>query len=230
MKTSATYETVLNECLQICQKHISKAVRIQPDIDNIYSNLIISKEEFALQSRYLHRGFYCPSPDIEYIVTNMRRGRIAKRVDARTQPTNRYLFDDSGKLRLAETYYPNGAVKREYIFQDKNLVFGFTVDECDHISEISVAQYADGIILSCLWAHCMYCTDNHTYTPWRIIYEKYNYDGASHLETDFYNITPNRFGSYDKYRFHLDAEGKIIKNTIEHVTRERFETTEKVVF
>jgi hypothetical protein len=214
-------KAILDECLQICQKYISKAVQIQPNLDSIYSNLVIRKEEFAIQSRYLHRGFYCPSPDIEYIITNMRRGKIAKRVDARTQPTNRYLFDDNGKLRYAETYYPNGFIEAEYIFHDENLIFGFIVDSSDRISVISVAQYSCGTILSCLWAHCTYRTDSSTYTPRWIMYEKYNYDGASHLETDFYGINlSNHFGSYDKYRFHLDLEGNIIKNTIEQLQKE----------
>lgn len=224
MKEAVYCNAILDKCLKLCEDGIKMVMQTYPDLSLPSFEEHTGREEFSLGSRYLHRGFYCPSPDLEYIVTNMRRGKIAKRMTKRTRPTNRYCFDDDGRLKLAETYYPNGSIQKEYIFYVEDTVFGFTTEKNEYISKISIAKYADGKISYYLWAPCHYNRDMGVDYPYWIVYEKYNYSENSYLETEFYNLRlygiHEGFGNYNKYRFILDDNGMVIGDSIEELMKE----------
>ena len=56
------------------------------------------KIEFA-RGCFMHRGFYCPSPIEEFVISNVRRGHLQKKRTASS--TYEYSFDRMGQLRKA---------------------------------------------------------------------------------------------------------------------------------
>lgn len=216
MELRSNYETVWDKCISICLECIEKGVKLSDEISTLDSCFQRGREEFVINSRYLHRGFYCPSPVREYIVTNMRRGKIAKRITKASRITNRYVFDTENKMRIAETHYPNGYIKTEHILYDGNTVCGFTFDSCKHISEISMEWFADGRISSYFWACCWYEFSTGCYRVSHMTYETYSYDNKFFLDMEFYDMLGERndLGNYNKYRFSLDENGIIIADSI----------------
>lgn len=211
MKNDETYQAVWDSVLKKCQDVVAKGVSFYPQIETLLSDTAPSRKEFSLGSRYLPRGFYCPSPDMELIITNMRRGRIAKRLTKASKPTNSYQFNRENKLLLAETFYSNGAVQTEYILHTHNASYGFTYDRDCRITGISIEEYADNTLLSYLWAACSY-RETTGYRFFRCIYETFHYLDCGQLETDFYLLEAPMdevFLSRWKAVFDLDENGAI---------------------
>lgn len=209
----ADYNRIIQDCLALCEQYAEKGMKLIPLCMDSDIKDQAALEEIGIQSRYLPRGFYCPSPDLEQIITNMRRGKIARRKTKRLQPTNRYLFDQDGKLFLAETFYPNGCVAEEYIFYEKDVSFGLELDSDMRIYTISIALYKDGRICAYLWAACNGISkDTNALGVHSIIYETYSYTSDGYLETNWYNISILSINivTYVKYRFALGEDNKII--------------------
>lgn len=220
MRKSLNHEQIIESCLQIFHKYMKRGLISQAQLDNTFSNSEIRKEEFAIQSRYMHRGFYCPSPDLEYIVGNMRRGKIAERITSVTKLTNRYLFDKAGALIAAETFYPNGSTKIEYIFYEDNIIYGISYNAIDNGLEVSVEQYADNKIISYLWAGCTYSPYKESISGVQMIYETYQYPSDTLLETDFYNIdiiNEDTFCKHYRYRFDLNQNGIVVPGSLSQI-------------
>ena len=186
LSTRDTYKNLLDVLLKDIHKAITKAQMVYPAIKSYVADADISKEVYSLGSRYLHRGYFCPSPDIEQMITNMRRGRIAKRLTKASRPTNRYLFDQKGNMILAETFYPN-CVKKEYIFYEQDHRYGFDYDSYGRLTEISIEECSNGKISNYIWAACTY-NEATGYEIFRIFYENFRYVDTNILETDFHII------------------------------------------
>lgn len=86
------------------------------------------RREYASGCRYLHRGFYCPSPAIERIIGNVRRGKILKRITRASKPTHEYGFDQDGRLLWCKTIDRDATQSVEYLVYEKNCICGITVD------------------------------------------------------------------------------------------------------
>lgn len=70
------------------------------------------REVCAVGARYLHRGYYCPSPFRDILISNARRGRLLKRPTSRSTPSHRYFFDSDNKMMIAESTLSKGRKKR----------------------------------------------------------------------------------------------------------------------
>ena len=209
---------MLEKCLQEYDIYTKKGIALFATINDFDSNVAPCKEEFSVQSLYLPRGYYCPSPDIEHIVTNMCRGKIAKHLTKNSKPTNRYLFDTENKLRIAETFYPNCSPKVEYLFYEENTILGFTYNRLGGLQEISVEQHSNGRISSYLWATGMPFYQNQNNIS-RLIYELYSYRNNASLETNFYNMdmalsrdrsSYSYIVTHYTYHFDLDKNGRVV--------------------
>lgn len=187
MDQSKQYDDILQYCTKLCEEGIAKGVLWKPEIDSMYTDLEVGREEYALRSGIVQRGFYCPSPVREHIITNRRRGRIAKRLTKASRPTNRYLFDQKNRLRIAETFYDNGAEETEYIFYEDNFVYGFVLGRNKKFSKVSIERFLDGKISEYLWSHVQYEAETESYNLSTCIYEVYSYDD-NRLTLDNYYI------------------------------------------
>lgn len=208
--------------MSLCLESIEKGIELSNEILKPDIDFHPGKEEFAINSKYLHRGYYCPSPALEYIVTNMRRGKIAKRITKASRITNRYIFDTENKIRIAETFYPNGSTKTEHIIHEGDTVYGFTFDSYKHISEISIEQFWNGRIESYFWACCWYEFSTGCYRVSHMAYETYFYKKEGFFDMELYDMLGDRsdVGKYNKFRFCIDENGMIIANSIQLLTND----------
>ena len=207
---------IWNTCESIAALYYNKAVALIPQIKQFEKDFEPTRDEYCLQSRYLHRGFYCPSLILEHIVDNVKRGRLAKRMTSRTNPTNGYFYDEDDIMRMTETYYPNGAFTTEYLFYEDNIVFGITCEPNYRIQMISVEKYSDNRIQSYLVAFFDHIkTDQVSHME----YQSYQY-GESCLDAEWYDMNALSLLSpkykscrYQKYHFSTDEHGNIEKNS-----------------
>lgn len=132
------------------------------------------RAELCVNSRYLHRGYYCPSPVLDLLVTNTRRGRILKRPTERSNITNRYAYDTSGRLIYTDNFINGKMVSSEYVKYHENLVYGITIGMSGRIICISEERYANSRIVSYQCAY--YSGAGESTICYRMDCENYQYD------------------------------------------------------
>lgn len=143
--------------------------------------------EFCANSRYLHRGFYCPSPVLDLLVTNTRRGRILKRPTGRSNITNRYVYDTSGKLIFTDNYINGKMVSSEYLLYYENMVCGITIGISGRIICVSEELYANSRIESYLCAY--YSGTGESTICYKMDCENYQYDEYGLADLDYWYIS-----------------------------------------
>ena len=119
---------VWNTCLQLFQKSVSLAIDFRnKGLALEYQSCVPQKEELAANSCYMHRGYYCPSPILDQVLTNAKRGKLLKHPTKRSHITNRYCYDGNGDLYLAEYISDHLVLYREYVVRDGDVRYGFFV-------------------------------------------------------------------------------------------------------
>ena len=129
-----------------------------------------SREEYGAGSRYMPRGYYCPSTVLDQIITNAKRGKILKHITQRSKPTHRFVFDDAGKLIIAETKAPFPETT-EYIVYEQNRILGFSFDASNKITALSEETYEQGLLKEYYFATVSYYGDSID----QAFYESYHY-------------------------------------------------------
>lgn len=131
------------EYQSLCLKHQAdcrRLVRIgQEHLESIRRSDIshpAERLEYAINGD-MHRGFYCPSPVLDLIIGNIHRGRILKRVTARSKITHRYGLDAENNLVYAEALEDGEVLSTEYLFTRDNCRMGVTVLSNGDLAAIS---------------------------------------------------------------------------------------------
>ena len=124
---------------------------IQKGMIQQFQNEPCSRVEYDINSRYMPRGFYCPSIALDKIITNARRGKLLKHLTQRSKPTHRFVFDESEKLIMAETKAPFPEIT-EYLIYEYNKILGFSVDANNRITAISEENYEQGFLMNYYFA------------------------------------------------------------------------------
>lgn len=123
------------EYQQLCQRFSSEctrlslvAQRLYPQIDALkaFCHEHTVRQELAVHCRYMHRGFYCPSPVYDLVIGNARRGNILKRPNSRSKPTHIYGFDSCDRLLWSRDNELNFT---EYLLYEDNAIYGIIVDD-----------------------------------------------------------------------------------------------------
>ena len=135
------------------------------------------RREFASQSRYLHRGFYCPSPVLDRIIRSAKRGRILKRITSASKPTHEYGFDASGRLLWCTSFDRGSVLSTEYLIYDECAVYGITFNAYG-IEAITEEVYEDGKLVR--YIHCLYTSFDNTVECMQLECEHYSYE-ENHL-------------------------------------------------
>lgn len=162
------------------------------------------KEVFVTGAKYLHRGYYCPSPVRHIIIRNSRRGKVLMYPTNRSKISHKYYFDQNGKLMIVKATLPNGREKTEYLQYEGNIIYGFAFDDWGTLVGLSEEQYESGLIRQ---YYCVSCYINpKEYIDLGITevqYEAYSYKEEGLLDVEFY-FTPGWIGLTDK-RDEIDA-------------------------
>ena len=231
MNDDSVYIAIWESCYKNCQSSLERINLSRIQMKELFSKITPEREEYALGSRYMHRGFYCPSPDVEYMITNMKRGKIAKRITSASCPTNRYLFNADNRLYLADTFYPNRTTKTEYIVYEQNIVLGVTFNERG-ISELSIEEFNRNRCSQYIWAEAHPKGIGYDFPS--IHSETYLYGDDGRMETDYYILQapeqiftrPYRvFVTHYRNGFDVEENGKIIPQT-----RTVLEYVKKIIF
>ena len=231
MKIVEEYKAIVERCILLFQEYIQKVIDRDEEINNMYSELQAGREEFGIQTDCtLERGFYCPNPTVGHFVTNVHRGKIAKRITKVTRLTNRYVFDKKDTLRIVERYYPNGHIKPEFVFHEWDASYSVTFDDADRPEVITIYRQENGKPQEYLWAYCTYDKNKKTYTTNWMSYQTYDYSKEGYLEMEHYEISVNQkvgaaeYGrwipkdnliQYYKNRFQLNDDGSIVPKSCE---------------
>lgn len=156
----------------------------QTVIFNKYPNL---RKEVAVNSRYLHRGYYCPSPIQDLIVDNARRGKILKRETARSNPTHYYYFDAKNRLLISKWDSYTGSIYTEYLSYSGDYIYGYAFDDSGNLVSVSEEYYQSGQIASYFRFSCY---NNEIRPRYDSItsaeFEKYWYNETGISKANFY--------------------------------------------
>ena len=164
------------------------------------------KEELCVKSKLLHRGFYCPSPVLDVLITNSKRGRILVKPTERSHITNRYVYDTSNRLCFVDNYIDDIMVSSEYLIYEDNVIYGVTVGMNGALISVSEEQYLNERIKSYICA--FYSGEEYKKRCYQMNYEEYHYDEQGLLDWDYYeihygweDIAPSGFIKHNRYRF-----------------------------
>lgn len=214
--------SIWNQCLRLFKESLSIGLRFAAEGKcEIYQKTEPTKVEVAVNSCYLHRGYYCPSPVFDFILANSRRGKILLRPTKRSNITHRYLYNAEDEIYLIE-YFSDGLVAGcEYIVQDKNRKYGFVFGDTGVLGGISVETYYANKLQSYMWVRCH--NADSAGKKWQtdyVHYETYDYDdlGLSGFDLHFvalieeeYNDATNALELVDHERYRPVYEcGKLI--------------------
>ena len=171
---------------------------IQNGMIQQYQNEPCSRVEYGSGSRYMPRGYYCPSVALDKIIINARRGRLLKRLTQRSKPSHRFIFNEAGKLIMAETKAPFPETT-EYIVYEENKILGFSIDANNKITELSEENYEHGLLKDYYFAALSYY-GNSIHSGF---YERYHYTdeelkGVEHISVPIFTKDFLKMGGYDK--------------------------------
>lgn len=143
-------------------------------------------EQIGANARNLHRGFYCPSPVIDILVMNAKRGKIMIRPSARSKITNRYVYDTANKLIFVDNYIDGKMVSSEYLQYQNDIVYGITVGMRSDLIGISEEVYLDGRLRSYIYANYSRFEDN--LACYQMDCEIYHYDDLGLMGWNHYQL------------------------------------------
>lgn len=143
-----------------------------------------AKEEYCVNST-LHRGYYNPSPVYDIIVGNEKRGKLSKNPLAETI-THRYYYNLAHALIQIDYIYQNRVSHTEWLCQENNEIYGYTIDCNMRLSAVSREIYKDGRIVSFTLVHCIY--NGRKYEWFRYHKENYQYDVEGLRICNFINL------------------------------------------
>jgi len=211
-----------NKNLEICKPYILECERLAnvvkeyvPLLQTLKDKLNqeIATEEYSTGGEVLHRGFYCPSPIIDIVIGNSKRGRILQRMTQESKPTYKYGFNADGELILVTNIiYDINAIGTEIIIPNDNKEIGISFQDCcgeRKIGRISECIYHDDQLVTYIeGAYCSF--EDRVFSLKK---EEYLYPDKS-LETAFmYFFTNDKVRpilTHQEYRFKHDNEGYLL--------------------
>lgn len=213
-----------NQVFISCQQLFHEAIEyglefIKKQSHRAYHEINPQRIACCANSRYLHRGFYCPSPVFDKVLVNSRRGKILPNCRKTIQLTHRYFYNQDDKIYLIE-YFSNGATEAyEYIVERQNKRFGFIIDDFGVLRHISIEEYNQGKLIAYMHSRCYLSTDN-IYQSLNMHHEQYYYDPQQKLtnfdlnliflDEEEYKKLGNAISLIDHYNYRVVYEGNQI--------------------
>ena len=195
---------------------ISDLITIRNEYEDKISELrtstekVITKFEYSKGGEIIHRGYYCPSPILDLIVGNAKRGRLLKRKPDFGKYSYEYVFDKENRLvrvrGVNEFTTPDSRYDEEYLIYNKDIVYGVEFDNMNEINTVSRCTYENGNIIKYERSLC----GTQQYAD--LYYEEYSYKDNMLSEVSAFNVTPQiEIYEEQKYKVELNENGKIVK-------------------
>lgn len=174
-----------------------------------------NKEELGINSKNLHRGVYCPSPVLDLLFSSSKRGKVLTRANSRSHVTNRYRYDQSGRLTYIDNYYDGTLVSSEYLVYQENCIYGITIGLSGKLLCVSEEIFENKQLISYTIAYFSGELDH--LECYRACCEQYRYHPDGLLDWDYYRIefgwekfAPSGFIDHKRYRFERE-KGIIVR-------------------
>lgn len=179
---------------------------IQSDGVLSHRSLPRGKTELGTGAKFLHRGFYCPSPALDLWISNAKRGKILVRPSERSHITNRYVFDTSGRLLFLDTYSEDKMLSSEYLLYLDSAIYGVTVGMDGRLDCVSEELYENGRLESYICAY--YSWYGQDADCWKMDCEQYFYDELGLLDWELWEldygiemVAPSGLIRHSRFRF-----------------------------
>ena len=146
----------------------------------------IVHRQYASGCKYLHRGFYAPSPVIERVVVGVKRGKLLKRLSARCKPSFEYGFNAEGQLLRSKQLLDHQVISTEYLFYQENKTYGITIDSNGSFQTVTEELFENDTLIRYTKADFAPFSELYCY---RISCEEYHYNTES-LHMDWHQLMP----------------------------------------
>lgn len=180
-------QTAVNRCLQkgttLLEYGMDKLGYLPPF--NPY-NATCSREEYCTNSS-LHRGIYHPSPIIDLLIGNTKRGSLKKQFPHNHQFTHRYMYND-GILMCIETYFQSKVAYTEYLYYDQKQRYGVTIDNEMRLAAVTEEIFDADHIVAFSLMNCVLLGGKYKCIDLRS--ENYYYDSEGLVECDMQKLSP----------------------------------------
>ena len=172
-------------CFAMFKHAVHKALTFAQNGEcEVYQGITPTKKEFAANSRYLHRGFYCPSPAFHIVVSNSKKGKLLKQPTKRSNITHIYHIHNED-IYMVEYFLNNTPTGKEYIQWDQNIRFGYVFNHWGQLGGVSVETYNNGQLQNYMWAICHNASSSSE--DWQadfVHFEAYQYEDSALISFD----------------------------------------------
>lgn len=160
---------------QLCMEQLAQELEAKlPAIRSLGETETV-RTEYASGSN-LHRGFYCPSPILDFVTGNTHRGKLLKQVTSRSRPSHEYGFSSDGRLLWCKCLQNSIGISTEYLIRDGELVLGIMHDGQGDLTTITKEIYQEGRLQS--YIHSLFLPGEEGSQCLQLTIEDYNYDKA----------------------------------------------------
>lgn len=186
---------------------------------NQYNDLLLRARENTVKTQYgiggavLWRGYYCPSPVIEIVITNVKKGRLSNK------PVNNadfmYCFNKENNLCMVDFLHLK---QQEFIIDNGNSQFSLLMSSMDGIVFICKIIYdSSGKILSFL-----VCSPNEKHGL--LNKEEYSYENNLVSEMRMFQLVYGKtnFMTHNKFVFQHDDKGFITSYLTEELKNDQY--------
>jgi hypothetical protein len=199
------YYSIQNELLKIYHEYMKSYNALE-----YCANSNTVRVEHASGGECLHRGFYCPSPIIDKLIGNVKRGKLLKQFTPRSKKYYKYFFDNNNRLIKIEKYEDFILFEYEYVIHSDSGSISVTFNEMDkNIIYISLVKNSDNRIAFYATIQPDFATGKQRHF---IHVEKYHYDklGMCGASICWEGIPELGLLKEENYRFNRDEKGEAI--------------------
>ncbi len=205
-------------CVQLAELARPYLDDLETLIDEAKASVV--REEVSTGGESLSRGYYSPSPVIDLVVGNYKRGKLLVRQSQRSKISFTYGFDADDRLRLVTRHLHDlGRASQEMLIYEGDRVIGLTADRFGEsepldITTFTVENYADGKLISFSQLHVHRLREITSFDQLveEALYykEEYTYDEKGIRTCDSYDYTmQTALLQHSRYVFEHDEEGCI---------------------
>ena len=169
-RRSDTYKAICLHYQEEVNRLLSIGLGLLKSVHEVKDTLLEQVAVFEYGTGAIHRGYYCPSPVIDLIVGNLKRGRIVKKAP---KAGYRYAFDAEGNMLFVDLLQQGDVEATEYLFMQNGNRYGITVNNDGELESICEEQFAQGELLRYNLATVYpeedgyFCANLHVETYWR---------------------------------------------------------------
>lgn len=209
----------VSECRQFADIARRYGDKCQLLYEELSSNVVDFK--YSTGGEVLHRGYYCPSPILDIVIGNGKRGKLIQRLTAKSKPTYRYGFDSQNELIVINILHLD---ESEIIIQQGEKKTGIWFSRDFDITGLSMCIYDNNKISS--YVFCHYYPFENRIVDYRK--EEYMYSAVGLDRVDTFNLHNDKKApilQHEQYCFQHDNEGYLSKYTVKQYKGESIQPT-----